>query len=123
MTGHNRQLLRQFAFREDANAIEGSDYDAALLQGRRIDGGTILEDVEVADVRDGEVLAEHAVREAALGQAAVHRRRTADEDRARQARTGARVLALVTAARRLAVARADTASDALLELSLLHAFR
>ncbi len=108
---------------EDAKAFEGADHEAMLLERSHIDGrpGGVF-GFEVANVHDGKVLGEHAVREAALGQPAVHRAGAADEDGARQTGPGGGVLAFVPAAGGLAVPAADTAADALLQFALLQAF-
>src|SRR5437588_1025393 len=106
------QLLGQLAVAENFDPVVLALDQAGLAQRRLVDGGAVVETLEVRDVHHGVVFLEN-VREAALRQAAVQRHLAAFES-AHARESGARLLPLLAAAGGLAVARTRTAAHALL---------
>src|SRR6266849_5838694 len=96
------ELLGQLAVAEDLDAVDGALDDARLAQNAFVDGGAVIEALQIADVHDGVLFLED-VGESALRQTAVQRHLAALEaEHARVA--GARLLPLLAAAGGLAVA-------------------
>src|SRR2546423_3787515 len=106
------ELLGQLSVAEDLDPVSGALDEARAAKRALIDGGAIVEAIEVAHVHDGMHFLED-VGESALRQTAMKRHLAAFEsEHARIA--GARLLPLLSAARRLAVPGARSAPDALL---------
>src|SRR5215471_11526047 len=103
----------QLALGQEANAIGKPPEHAACHEGRPIERAlglqlTLIErDLQAAQIDHHEILAKHAVAEAALWQTAVQRRLAALKAVERDA--GARGLTFAAARRSLALARADAA--------------
>src|SRR5262249_42005715 len=111
----HRQLLRHLAGAENAHAVRRALGEAGLLERFGVNGVAVLEClVEIADIHDVILLVPAFVGEAALGNAAEERHLAAFERERGLLGAGAGVLALAAARRRLAVARARPAADALL---------
>src|SRR5690606_3377376 len=109
------ELAGQFAAAENLDGVATAIDEALLAQRLLIDGGAVIEGVEVADVDDFIDVAEHGVAEALLGKSAMQRHLAAFKAGA-DALAGAGLLALVALAGSLAVTGAFAAADALAAL-------
>src|SRR5688572_23497726 len=101
--------LRQITLAEDLDAIGAALDDAAVAQRALVDLRSGVEQLELADVDRGDDVAV-VLLEAALRETTRHGRLAAFEPRLERGATG--VLALLTATRGLAEARADAATPA-----------
>src|SRR5258706_9258784 len=109
------ELLGQLAVSEDLDPVVPALDETGLAQRRLVDRGPVVEALQVGKVHDGVIFLEDVV-EATLREAAVQRHLAAFEaEHARVA--GARLLPLLAAAGRLAVARAWSATDALFRVT------
>ena len=105
------ELLGELAVAEDLDAVDAALDELALAKRLLVDLGAGVEALELADVDVGDDVGER-VAEAALRQAALHRRLTALEVQLVDVALRASLLALLPAAGGLAEAGADAAADA-----------
>src|SRR5262249_26959616 len=118
----DHQPLGHLAGAEDAHPVRWAFRQASLAQHRRIDRGAVGEVlVEIADIDHVIVLVPGGMTEAALGDAAEQLHLAAFKQLRRLLGAGTGPLALAAARRRLAVAAARSAADALLAPQLVNA--